>query len=75
MDAGVTDDMPWIRALQERVALTTLSTELGDVKTCLYASQDGSVSVRRMTQVRSWNLTDNRIELLKRPLHGSSGSK
>jgi hypothetical protein len=38
MDAGVTEVIPWIRAFPERVALVTLSTELGDVKTCLYAS-------------------------------------
>jgi hypothetical protein len=37
MDAGVTDVIPWIRALPERVALVMLSTELGEVKTCLYA--------------------------------------
>ena len=70
----MTDVMPWIRALQERVALTTLSTELGDVKMCLHASEGGSVSVRWMIRIRSWNLTDTKIELLRRPLHGSSGS-
>lgn len=29
--------MPWIRALPERVAFGSLSTELGEVKMCLYA--------------------------------------
>jgi hypothetical protein len=31
----VTEVIPWILALPERVALTSLSTELGDVKMCL----------------------------------------
>jgi hypothetical protein len=42
IEGGVTCDMPWIRALPDRVALLTLSTELGDVKTCLYASDDSA---------------------------------
>jgi hypothetical protein len=33
----VTWVIPWIRAFPERVALLMLSTEVGDVKTCLYA--------------------------------------
>jgi hypothetical protein len=37
IEAGVTQVIPWIRALPERVALATFSTELGDVNTCLYA--------------------------------------
>lgn len=34
-EAMVTDVMPWIRAFPERVALGSLSTELGEVKICL----------------------------------------
>lgn len=49
IDAGVTEVMPWIRALPDRVALATLSTELGDVKTCLYALHDANISVRYIT--------------------------
>jgi hypothetical protein len=32
IDADVTEVIPWIRALPDRVALATLSTELGEVK-------------------------------------------
>jgi hypothetical protein len=35
IDAGVTRVIPWIRALPDRVALVSFSTELGDVNTCL----------------------------------------
>jgi hypothetical protein len=35
MEAMVTQFMPWRRALPDRVALGSLSTELGEVKTCL----------------------------------------
>ena len=35
IEAGVTCVMPCIRAFPDRVALLTLSTELGDVKICL----------------------------------------
>jgi hypothetical protein len=42
MEAGVTWVIPWIRALPDRVALAALSTELGDVKTCLYALDDSN---------------------------------
>lgn len=35
MEAGVTRVMPWMRALPERVAFASLSTELGDVNICL----------------------------------------
>ena len=37
IEPGVTLVMPWIRAFPDRVALFSLSTELGDVNTCLYA--------------------------------------
>ena len=37
IEAGVTLVMLWMRALPEQVALGSFSTELGDVKTCLYA--------------------------------------
>lgn len=44
MEAGVTRVMPCMRALPERVALTSLSTELGEVKMCLNACDSGSVT-------------------------------
>ena len=37
IEAAVTLVMPWIRALPDRVALGSLSTELGEVDICLYA--------------------------------------
>lgn len=37
MEGAVTCVIPWIRALPDRVAFGSLSTELGDVKICLYA--------------------------------------
>ena len=37
MDAAVTFVIPCRQALPEQVALASLSTELGDVKTCLKA--------------------------------------
>jgi hypothetical protein len=37
MDGRVTRLMPWRRAFPARVAFGSFSTELGDVKTCLYA--------------------------------------
>jgi hypothetical protein len=37
MEAMVTCFIPWMRALPDRVALGSFSTELGDVKICLYA--------------------------------------
>jgi hypothetical protein len=37
MEAVVTEVMPWMRALPDRVALTSFSTELGEVNTCLNA--------------------------------------
>jgi hypothetical protein len=37
MEAIVTVVMPWMRALPDCVALTSFSTELGDVKICLNA--------------------------------------
>ena len=35
IEAGVTRVIPWSRAFPDRVALNSLPTELGDVKTCL----------------------------------------
>ena len=36
IDAGVTEDIPWMRAFPDFVALVSSeSTELGDVNTCL----------------------------------------
>jgi len=37
MDGAVTWVMPWMRAFPDRVAFGSFSTELGDVKICLYA--------------------------------------
>lgn len=37
IEPRVAHNMPWIRALPDRVALGSASTELGDVKICLYA--------------------------------------
>jgi len=37
MDAAVVRVIPWIRAFPERVALGSLSTELGEVNICLNA--------------------------------------
>lgn len=37
MEAVVTEVMPWMRALPDRVALTSFSAELGEVNTCLNA--------------------------------------
>jgi hypothetical protein len=36
MEAGVTWVIPWMQALPDWVALGSFSTELGDVKICLY---------------------------------------
>jgi len=36
IEAGVTRVIPWIRALPDRVALGSFSTELGEVNMCLY---------------------------------------
>lgn len=35
MEGGVTRVIPWILAFPDLVALATLSTELGEVNTCL----------------------------------------
>lgn len=37
MEGSVTRVIPWMRALPDRVALGSFSTELGDVNMCLYA--------------------------------------
>ena len=37
MEDVVTEVMPWMQALPDRVALTSFSTELGEVNTCLNA--------------------------------------
>jgi hypothetical protein len=44
IEGGVTLVIPWMRALPDRVALGSLSTELGEVNTCLYACIMVSVS-------------------------------
>lgn len=37
IEPGVAEVIPWMRAFPDRVALGSLSTELGDVNICLYA--------------------------------------
>lgn len=37
VEAAVTEVMPWMRALPDRVALTSFSTKLSEVNTCLNA--------------------------------------
>jgi hypothetical protein len=36
-EAGVTQAIPWMRVLPDHIALGSRSTELSDVKICLYA--------------------------------------
>jgi hypothetical protein len=48
IDADVTEVIPWIRALPDRVALVALSTELGEVNMCLYAFNDDARTVRQV---------------------------
>jgi len=47
IDADVTEVIPWIRALPDRVALVALSTELGEVNMCLYALNDDARAIRQ----------------------------
>jgi hypothetical protein len=52
MEAVVTRVMPWMRALPDRVALASFSTELGEVNICLNACERklvGQVSDYRNT--------------------------
>lgn len=42
MEAVVTAVMPWMRALPDRVALISFSTELGEVNICLNAFESPS---------------------------------
>ena|SRR5215475_6658537 len=63
-----------MRALPDRVALDEESTELGDVKMYLYASDDTYHSAGVYGEVNQLELTDTKIEFLNSPFHGSSGS-
>jgi len=57
IDARVTWVIPWMRALPERVAFGSLSTELGDVKICLNAyghRQHWEAEVCRCAPKQGW---------------------
>jgi len=74
IDAEVTCIIPWIRAFPDRVALFTLSTELGEVNTCLKAYAY-KINCKSTFCVGRNQLTEIRIVFLNSPFHGSSRSK
>jgi hypothetical protein len=73
IEAVVTDFMPWIRALPDRVAFGSFSTELGDVKICLNACQ-WSTDLATQPDENTIGLTVTSNRLRNSPLHGSSSS-
>jgi hypothetical protein len=74
IDALVVHFIPWMRAFPERVALGSLSTELGELKICLKAwSCRRRISMTNQNGEVNW-LTLTRILLRRRPFQGSSGS-
>ena len=74
MEGPVTRVIPWMRAFPDRVALGSLSMELRDVKTCLYA-YNPKQSGQCLRIVVHLKLTATKIELWNKSFHGSSGSK
>jgi hypothetical protein len=78
IDAAVTCLIPWMRALPERVAFGSLSTELGDVNTCLNAWRHDMSAFQRLKRLQYTGkrrvLTLTKSGLLHKPFQGSSGS-
>ena len=72
-EAVVTRVIPCMRAFPDLVALTSFSTELGEVKICLNACSHRN---KQYIQVRKkWvQLTQTSNSFLKRPSQGSSGT-